>query len=497
MERIQKIIKARAANKDLIAIVIILVLTVQMTAISSANSPLYAYNQYSDLQIYTVVQRAIRNGQVLYKDVFDHKGPALFLIGTLLYYNKITIWILDIVTIQVQAVYIYKQIRLFGNIWKSITGTIIGLALITAIQSDWGQPEQIIVALMVVSGYMMLKNKNSKVDWLIYGFIVAFVFYSKISLVIFWAPMFFYLLYKQIKSKKAFINLAYAATQFIGVTIAILIYFVYNNAVYDFIHSYFTLNIKYQENTSSAVQTIASLIIYAIILIEYALIVRKQSIESKIYLLCATAAIFGEITLSNRIYPYYLLCAIPCIVPVFTGKEKIQKNGQIILCAVCVGLLWLNCYNTAKQSEAFLGQKSTDVRWQFYQDIKQEVNSGSFYGVQTIYYIGDNLAEYLPYNTVKYQTYCNMSYDCNPDMYEYTLNGIKNKSIEYIAFVVDKESGSMLQQTACMLDQNDAILKETIKGLHENYELKFRYSSDQGLDIDDAMELQVFKVKEQ
>lgn len=51
-----------------------------LLAVCSKSSPLYPLNDWMDANIFYTMGKAMMNGSVLYRDVFDHKGPLLYLI---------------------------------------------------------------------------------------------------------------------------------------------------------------------------------------------------------------------------------------------------------------------------------------------------------------------------------------------------------------------------------------------------------------------------------
>ena len=53
---------------------------VVLLAICSKSSPLYPLNDWMDANIFYTAGKAMMSGQVLYRDVFDHKGPLLYLV---------------------------------------------------------------------------------------------------------------------------------------------------------------------------------------------------------------------------------------------------------------------------------------------------------------------------------------------------------------------------------------------------------------------------------
>ena len=81
---------------------------------SKATSPLYDGSYSVDDSIFKVIGKGILNGYVPYKDLFDHKGPILFLIQALgLLINKnVGIFILQILNLFVTIIYMDKIIEL-------------------------------------------------------------------------------------------------------------------------------------------------------------------------------------------------------------------------------------------------------------------------------------------------------------------------------------------------------------------------------------------------
>lgn len=49
-------------------------------ALCSKSSPLYALNDWMDANIFFTMGKSMLSGRVLYRDVFDHKGPVLYLL---------------------------------------------------------------------------------------------------------------------------------------------------------------------------------------------------------------------------------------------------------------------------------------------------------------------------------------------------------------------------------------------------------------------------------
>lgn len=51
--------------------------------VATSSSPLYATNFWTDTNIYFTIGRGMTRGLMPYRDLFDHKGPLLFILYAL------------------------------------------------------------------------------------------------------------------------------------------------------------------------------------------------------------------------------------------------------------------------------------------------------------------------------------------------------------------------------------------------------------------------------
>lgn len=469
-------IKKDARNKIIIACVVFIAMLFCQT-----NSPLYQFNSYSDLAIYTVIGRALRNGQVLYRDVFDHKGPIFFFLQTIIYYNKYTVWIHDIVTYAVSGIFLYKQIRLFKNELGSLAGTLFVIGCEISFMWDAGSPEQAFMMLVYISMYLILKDDNDSKTWFIFGIIVGYIFYSKINVLLGWLPWFIYLQIKQIKQKRFLKNLVQATIPFAVMTVIVFAYFAVNDQMNYFIDSYFLQNVGYAENTQKAFSTETSLAFIVLTLVVYFISQRKQEKNIKV-LMIAIGMIcihIGETALSGHVYPYYFILMLPFLQIIFMSKDTNERNTLYL----AVQILSLSLYGIAQMQMIqnnqlqFMQPIENDVRYKFVEDLKAdgEKLDDSFGGVMSLYVIDPNLAYYIPYNPIKYSIFCNMSYDAYPEMYEYAYDMIKDGKVKYVGVRVAPETGNLV--TGMMLPEFPSIVDDTLDILRsDSYELYNKYT---------------------
>jgi len=81
------------------------------------NSPLFVFQSWIDPNIYMDTARAMTKGTVLYRDVFDHKGPLLYLVFIVFsFVSKDTmagLYLLQSLTLGITLLYLYRMALLF------------------------------------------------------------------------------------------------------------------------------------------------------------------------------------------------------------------------------------------------------------------------------------------------------------------------------------------------------------------------------------------------
>ena len=104
--------------------------------ICSKNSPLYIMNDWVDANAFFTVGKSMMRGLIPYRDLFEQKGPLLYLIygiGSLISYNSFTgVFILEVISFSIFLYYIEKIAALFMETKKSIlTLPIITFGIVT------------------------------------------------------------------------------------------------------------------------------------------------------------------------------------------------------------------------------------------------------------------------------------------------------------------------------------------------------------------------------
>lgn len=227
----------------------------------STSSPLYPFNIWNDANQFFTVGRGIKAGLIPYRDMYEQKGPVLYLahaLCALISDKSFTgVWILEIIMCFIFTVFALKIVKLFIKDTSKYHSVFVILPVCALIYSSstfhlGDSCEELCFPLLTVVLYITLKALRkdkqlpSAVETFVIGLICGIVFWTKYNLcgLIIGAVLFF-LIYSIID--KQFKKLLYAALLFLAgfmaVTIPVLIYFALNNALTDLFTVYFYNNI--------------------------------------------------------------------------------------------------------------------------------------------------------------------------------------------------------------------------------------------------------------
>lgn len=222
-------------------------------------SPFYSFNDWPDVNIYFNVAKAMMNGQTLYKDVFDHKGPLIFVIYSLGYLVSgktfLGVFILQVVSLFIGITFAYKIASLYLDRFFSVLVALAYSVLLLLYNGKGGSPEEFIITFQIISVFWFLKFCKSKKKhdpfWmLIHGAMLGLAFFTKLNLVVFWAfPILSIFVYYLVKGEYHLIirNIITLLLGFFLVALPFALYFFFTNSLYDFWHSYIEFNALYAD----------------------------------------------------------------------------------------------------------------------------------------------------------------------------------------------------------------------------------------------------------
>jgi len=164
-----------------------------------------------DSGIYIYSARQILNGQLMYKDIVDIKGPFLYFINAfaLLIFNRhlIGIWFFEVFSLFAASIIMYKTARLFaGKISSSMAVVGCLFLLMLCLQrgnmtEEWSLP-YISAALYIFADYLKRNKPLTIVRLFILSLAFVLTFMLRANLISLWAGFGIVLLIKWVKEKK-------------------------------------------------------------------------------------------------------------------------------------------------------------------------------------------------------------------------------------------------------------------------------------------------------
>lgn len=225
----------------------------------SKMSPLYPTNEWADVNVYFNVGKGMFSGMTLYSEIFDHKGPLIFIIygiGSLFSASSfIGLFILQVLVWIVAVFAIYFTAKLFlKDIIAYIIALIVPLSFLSYMYNG-GSAEEMILLFAIISTYFFVayfrqdKDKKHRPYYMfVHGVLSAMTFLIKLNLMLFWffplLAVFITLLWQK-EFKNFLINCLTYLGGFALVTLSIGLYFMYNGALSEAYHVYIELNKQY------------------------------------------------------------------------------------------------------------------------------------------------------------------------------------------------------------------------------------------------------------
>lgn len=254
-------------KKKRVLYVFALMLAVCFLGICSKSSPLYPMNDWVDVNCFFTVGRAILDGQVLYLDIYEQKGPWLYFIFAAVTFisenSFIGVYLLEVISFTLFLIMGAKIAMLYLDDKISPYFVMIILAAVIPVSkafSHGGSVEELSLGLLSYSLYSVLKAiKNGETlsfsSSLLNGLCAATVFWMKFTITGFYVGLASFLIIWYISEKKLK-ELWKTITAFLLgvflVTIPVLIYFFATDAIADLFHAYFYNNIFVYTSSSNS-----------------------------------------------------------------------------------------------------------------------------------------------------------------------------------------------------------------------------------------------------
>ena len=425
----------------------------------------------SDQAIFFSIGKAMLNGKVLYKDVFDHKTPYIYFFNAfaaIFEKNHIGLFILEVIILTTILIFLYKIAKQFiSNERAIICSLLFGIILsIPEITFGYSRTEMyalafIMPALNLFSKYF-LSSDGEKYNYLhmfVIGILASLVLMTNIRAVVILVPFAIALLIKLIKEKryKAIAMLFIAGI--LGVIITIVPYIIYailTDSVNDAIYAIFTTNINYAKSNVSTTENVLSMAIrfisqhsvfFVFTFLSFpAWFLLRLDFKLKISIIISFMMVFIYVVFSYKTNVYYLVILMPYILSLyflfsrFIDKIKhLIKLPVVILVAVVslllniylnrtINIRYANCYNRASRINKVIENN-------FENKEKVKVLSYGFNPEVYIYTGGE--VDY------KYFIIPNVSYKVDPTAYDAQYNYILSQDPDIVVYANSATGSNM------------------------------------------------------
>ena len=349
-----------------------------LTFVFMMQSPLCIWRPYgetgTDSSVFKTVALYMEKGFMPYKDIFDHKGPLIYLynyIGLKIEYWR-GIWIIEFISLMITFLLIYKIERLICNrVYACLTLLIVSAPLYYYFESgnlteEYALPF-ITAALFIFCDYF-LNDKINSFRLLLCGFSFAAVCLLRVNMITVWVVFCIGVLVKCIQEKREKVLIRYIIWFVIGAVLLmlpIIIWLVFNGAFGDFIKDYIIFNQTYTNKDSaplsSKIEAFISFInnteILIAVLTSCYLAYKKRDLFHIIYFAYALTS-FLFICMSGMLYQHYAMVLVPMISYLYAkifqlgerNEDNFSNTSNIVIIYLLTTLafpLWLNGVNHA------------------------------------------------------------------------------------------------------------------------------------------------------
>lgn len=243
--------EAKKLNYILLLVVAFLIVTFSTTC-----SFLYKYHSWGDSNIFFTIGKSMLSGLMPYRDLFDQKGPIVFMMHTLAalisYKSFFGVYVLQLVNCFVFIVFAYKTNCLLFKKNNYLNVVLLTVLTYTSIAYSTGDSvEEFSLAIIMYAIYVAVKHSvndtiPSKLELIMIGITSGLIFWMKYTIIGFYLGWIIIPFYKEVKSKdikRLIINIGYIALGVIITTVPVFVIFGMNGCLDIMIKSYFLENI--------------------------------------------------------------------------------------------------------------------------------------------------------------------------------------------------------------------------------------------------------------
>lgn len=225
-------------------------------SVCTKSSIAYPFNDWVDANCFFTVGKSMANGKVLYRDIYEQKGPFLYLLHTLAYIISndtfVGVFLLEILSGSVFLFFAYKTARLYVDRGVELWIPFLAVAVYTSRAFCHGDSaEELCLPFFAVCIYLSersfrYKKSISSRQWFLVGVMAGAVLLIKFNLLGFfvgWAIVVFYRILRDEGLLKLIKNIGFILAGVCLFCLPFMIYFICHRALSDFFTAYFYNNL--------------------------------------------------------------------------------------------------------------------------------------------------------------------------------------------------------------------------------------------------------------
>lgn len=333
---------------------------------SIGTSPFYENYYTGDSSIFITIGKAMKEGKIVYKDIFDHKGPILFfiqMIGQYICDGRFGIFLLQILALFISNIFLYKSACFFTTNKKALLSILVSMIFMSYFIETGNYSEEYSLPFLSVCLYLAIKwlkseNKFSAKIYLysfIYGVcfaIISFIRLNNSAMICGLGLAITIILIKEKKFKTLFGCACSVILGILAVSLPIILYFYSVNALYDMLYGTFIHNFLYVSANINTNMSINTRIMMAFILTVLVIFNCKKNFKLKYYsliMIISYLSIILTVNIGIKTNHYYMISIpliaifMPPVIEIFCNKSMNFLLKSFIILYVCI-IYTLGCF---------------------------------------------------------------------------------------------------------------------------------------------------------
>lgn len=432
-------------------IILIAASTLFMLLFAYNTSPLFKYFGV-DSGMYLIMGKAMAQGETLYSNIFDHKGPIIFIFNMLpqlLIDGTLGVWLTELCLITISAVIVYKIADCHIENTLSLLVPFIYIWTTVTLFNGGNYTEEYSNFFCVLSLYVFDKWQREKALTptmpYILGLCFALVFFMRPNNVAFIVSVILSigipLLFKNRDKFRSAIIFGFLGL--LTVAFPLVVYHLFTGTLYDMLYATVLHNLKYcavgtetfrlipNGNTQ---QLLCFFIALTITIVGMCTSYSSRETKSANFILLGAVVISTAILIGRRPYMYYwtLLAPITTYSSIFIIKYGIKIKKKPMSVAALTLILALMCSNSFWGTEiterrSFITEYKSNAH-RLYDNIPIAERDDCFaYDISSIFIYETDLITPCRYFTM--QTWMS---ETNPDIAKYCTNYVKENKPKWI-----------------------------------------------------------------